>query len=461
MNPMSTRGDARTTVLVCLALLGLVACLALYALMPDKSSQELDPGGVAGGPPPAAGGAHPEGELTNAGATPQEDTQRAEVPAGTGEAQGEAPGPQIAAGQTASLRVHTPAIIGELISGPNRGRKLRPSEDQPGSLFADELFPGFARLRVLAGGGIVVERDVLLLARRELQLSIALAERAPLHGLVVDGEGVALVNVQLELEGARARTDGNGRFEIVRALGEECVLRATKSGYGNYRRVLYPDEGGSLDAPINLRMREAGSLTIHLAAGGRTRTQADVYLFPGGAVPMDGNPARHVAPWPDLLPLRIAPGGAQALRDVPVGRYRVIALHSELEYPVRDVWINASAYAELTLEQSPAESVELVIQLDGEPCATARARLVFADPNYVTLRSLGGDARHARDIAIDLHPAARLWSSADTTGRVVLGLAASEAPTHVELVGPRGITRRLGWAPPASGDWAIELRGED
>ena len=44
---------------------------------------------------------------------------------------------------------------------------------------------------------------------------------------------------------------------------------------------------------------------------------------------------------------------------------------------------------------------------------------------------------------------------------VVLGLAASEAPTHVELVGPRGITRRLGWAPPASGDWAIELRGED
>jgi len=458
---MSTRGGARAATLACLALLGVVASLVLFALMPGNSSRELEPGGVTTGSRPGTGETRFDGEPSNSDAAAQEDTQRTEVPADNGEAQGEAPETQVAAGQTASLRVHTPAVIGELISGPNSGRKLRPSDTQPGSLFADELFPGFARLRVLAGGGVSVERDVLLLARRELELSIALAERAPLHGLVVDGEGVALVDVQLELEGARARTDGNGRFEIARALGEECVLRATKSGYGSYRRVLYPDEGGSLDAPINLRMRAAGSLTIHLAAGGRTRTQADVYLFPGGAVPMDGNPARHVAPWPDLLPLRIAPGGAQALRDLPVGRYRVIALHSELVYPARDVWINASAYTELTLEQSPAESVELMVQLDGEPCAAARARLIFADPNYVTLRSLGGDARHARNIAIDLHPAARLWSSADTTGRVVLGLAASEAPTHVELVGPRGITRRLGWTPPASGDWAIELGDED
>ena len=357
MSRTSTRGSARTAILVSTsaALLGLVACLALFVLMPDKSSGELEPGGVADGPRPVTGEAPIDGEPSDAGSTPNEDTQRTEVPAGNGETPGGAPQTQLAAGQTASLRVHTPAIIGELISGPNSGRKLRPSGTQPGTLEADELFPGFARLRVLAGGGVSVERDVLLLSRSELELSIALAERAPLHGLVVDGEGVALIDVQLELEGARARTDGTGRFEIARALGEECVLRATKSGYGSYRRVLYPDEGGSLDAPINLRMRAAGSLTIHLATGGRTRTLADVYIFPGGAVPMDGSPARHVAPWPDLLPLHIAPGGAQALSDLPVGRYRVIALHSELVYPARDVWINASAYTELTLEQSPAE----------------------------------------------------------------------------------------------------------
>lgn len=456
-------GNARTLTLAAVALLGL-GLLALFqlGLFDSGTETDVDEGGALGPQPQSEADPPPTpSDLDGARAQVDESEGRSEVTsAPEPEQEGDPEVLPLAESRTASLRVNTPALVGQITKGPSTGERVQPEPGSPGVLVADELYPGLHKLRVIAGGGVMVERDVMLRARQEVELTISLGETETMHGQVVDGEGRGLAGARLLLDGARASSGADGRFQIERVPGEEQILHCELRGHATYRRALTPELRGSLDDPVVVHLRESGNLTILLGGQQGSPHPADVYLFPGSAVPRDGRPPRPVVAWPDLLPLRIAPGSGEALPDVPVGRYRVVALHPDLEYAPRDVWVQAGGYEELRLEASEGDAQDFLVTIDGRPCSEARARLIWEDANFATLRSLDSDARHARDLPIELHPAARLWTHAGADGRLSLGRTVAVEPAQVELMGPRGMWRRLSWEPPSSGPWTVAIDAE-
>lgn len=351
------------------------------------------------------------------------------------------------------------------LAGPNQGRELQ--SDQEGRFGATDLFQGLSLVRVVAGSGLVSEREISLRQLSESQLNLDMSQRAAAYvsGTVTDISGAPLEGAEVSMDGGRTLTDVNGEFDFPRITPGKVPVVVKKHGYAHSYQLFHVVHGRAISRDkLTFPLSRGVNLELRLEAAVGSPGPVQVFIMPVGGSSVVTSLGARTYPWHQINPVEVRPGGSTLVEGLQEGHVSLLAFHPGAVASPPLVNKNLLAGREnqhlIRLRAAPAPIRGLVRGADGRPLRGASVRLEDPARTFASSQAMQQSRPDLMTGALTQHlPAAVQETTTDRTGHFVLTAypKISVKGYYLTILSPDRTERAIRVVPAEKAELEIDL----